>query len=116
MDIDDTNLDQEDGVLTNDVRGVIRPALKDLKIAIVRRTAGLRQVRVCVHLLLIRVDRARRLSEKKTDSVPLQQYYKVHRDQNRELNTIYSPGGQRRTLDDNVQTRVQSTVWYIFYI
>ncbi|CAM9164644.1 unnamed protein product [Ectocarpus sp. 6 AP-2014] len=43
VDIDDTKLDQEDGVLTNDVRGVIRPALKELKIAIVRRTAGLRQ-------------------------------------------------------------------------
>lgn len=46
VDIDDTKLDQEDGVLTNDVRGVIRPALKELKIAIVRRTAGLRQVGV----------------------------------------------------------------------
>lgn len=45
VDMDDTRLDQEDGVLTNDVRGVIRPALKELKIAIVRRTSGLRQVR-----------------------------------------------------------------------
>lgn len=34
---------EEDGILTNDVRGVIRPALKDLKVAIVRRTQELRQ-------------------------------------------------------------------------
>lgn len=41
--IDESRMHEEDGILTNDVRGVIRPALKDLKVAIVRRTQELRQ-------------------------------------------------------------------------
>lgn len=48
VDIDETKLDMEDGILTNDVRGVIRPALKELKIAIMRRTSEFRQACVCV--------------------------------------------------------------------
>eukprot|EP00903_Cladosiphon_okamuranus_P008948 g8563.t1 len=45
VDIDETKLDMEggNGILTNDVRGVIRPALKELKIAIMRRTSEFRQ-------------------------------------------------------------------------
>lgn len=44
VDMDETKLDTEDGILTNDVRGVVRPALKELKIAIMRRTQEFRQV------------------------------------------------------------------------
>lgn len=44
VDVDETKLDMEDGILTNDVRGVIRPALKELKVAIMRRTSEFRQV------------------------------------------------------------------------
>lgn len=44
VDIDESKLDVEDAILTKDVRGVIRPALKELKIAIVRRTSEFRRV------------------------------------------------------------------------
>lgn len=45
VDMDETKLDaDEGGILTNDVRGVIRPALKELRIAIMRRTSEFRQV------------------------------------------------------------------------
>lgn len=61
VDIDESKLDMEDGILTNDVRGVIRPALKELKIAIMRRTSEFRQVytrmkkstRIVVHFVLL---------------------------------------------------------------
>ncbi|CAM9852513.1 unnamed protein product [Pylaiella littoralis] len=43
VDIDESKLDVEDAILTKDVRGVIRPALKELKIAIVRRTSEFRR-------------------------------------------------------------------------
>lgn len=48
--MDETKLDTEDGILTNDVRGVVRPALKELKIAIMRRTQEFRQVCGCFNV------------------------------------------------------------------
>lgn len=50
VDMDETKLDTEDGILTSDVRGVIRPALKELKIAIIRRTQEFRQV--CLYVCM----------------------------------------------------------------
>ena len=49
--IDESKMHEEDGVLTNDVKGVIRPALKDLKVAIVRRTQEFRQASRLVSFL-----------------------------------------------------------------
>lgn len=43
MKLDESKLDHEEGILTNDIRGVIRPALAELKGAVMRRTQGLRQ-------------------------------------------------------------------------
>lgn len=44
--LDESKLDQDEGFLAIDVRGVVRPALTNLKGAIMRRTQDLRQARV----------------------------------------------------------------------
>lgn len=43
--LDESRLTEDEGILSVDVRGVIRPSLANLKGAIMRRTQDLRQVR-----------------------------------------------------------------------
>lgn len=43
--IDESKLGKGERILTNDVKGVIRPALNELKVSVIRRTQGFRQAR-----------------------------------------------------------------------
>lgn len=46
--MDESNLGDDKMILTNDVKGTIRPALAQLKVAVMRRTQGFRQVSTAV--------------------------------------------------------------------